>query len=260
MKSKNYIEKELINIDKKEARLRKRAYAKDLFPWKQSLEQKVPPKIRENLEKGFYYAFAIVFKKGTSIIEKTYDKENLQTEHDIYDYAVQKKGSRREYRKLHRAASNSNLKNMILTTAEGIGLGALGIGMPDLVIFTGMILKGTYEYALSYGFDYDDPLEKMWILKMLEASVSKGDEWERRNERVDQSWKQDVHVKPTEEMVKIQMKRTAKAFAADMLFMKFVQGLPLVGILGGVQNPIYYEKIMHYVQVKYQRRYLMKKK
>ena len=55
-----------------------------------------------------------------------------------------------------------------------------------------------------------------------------------------------------------QMRRTADAFAVDMLVMKFIQGMPVVGIAGGLSNPVYYQKIMTYIQLKYYKRYLMK--
>ena len=32
-------------------------------------------------------------------------------------------------------------------------------GLPDIALFTGLMLKGVYEIALSYGFDYDDEEE-----------------------------------------------------------------------------------------------------
>ncbi len=38
--------------------------------------------------------------------------------------------------------------------------------------------------------------------------------------------------------------------------MKFIQGLPVVGIIGGMGNPVYYRKIMDYIQLKYKKRYL----
>lgn len=53
-----------------------------------------------------------------------------------------------------------------------------------------------------------------------------------------------------------QLQKTSSVFAVDML-LKFVQGFPLVGVLGGAANPIYYNKIMRYVQLKYHKRYLM---
>lgn len=41
--------------------------------------------------------------------------------------------------------------------------------LPDIVIRVGVLLRGVYETALKYGFDYDSPEEKLFILKMIEA-------------------------------------------------------------------------------------------
>ena len=54
-----------------------------------------------------------------------------------------------------------------------------------------------------------------------------------------------------------QRRRTADAFAIDMILLKFIQGLPIVGILGGAGNPVYYNKVIHYVRLKYHKRYLL---
>ena len=45
-----------------------------------------------------------------------------------------------------------------------------------------------------------------------------------------------------------------------MLLLKFIQGVPVVGIIGGAANPVYYNKVMKYVQLKYRKRYLMRQK
>ena len=62
----------------------------------------------------------------------------------------------------------------------------------------------------------------------------------------------------SEEILQEQIKKTASAFAVDMLVLKFIQGMPVVGFLGGAANPVYYRKVMDYVQRKYRKRYLLK--
>ncbi|MDO4749478.1 MAG: EcsC family protein, partial [Eubacteriales bacterium] len=54
-----------------------------------------------------------------------------------------------------------------------------------------------------------------------------------------------------------QIEKTGTAFAVDMLLAKFVQGLPVVGVLGGVGNPVCYNRVMRYVHLKYRKRYLL---
>lgn len=57
----------------------------------------------------------------------------------------------------------------------GIGLGVLGIGLPDIPLFTGMVLKSIYETAISYGFPYDTEEEQCYILKLISTALSRGD-------------------------------------------------------------------------------------
>lgn len=253
------LRKELLSVQKQEAKLRKTALKQRNTGWKQKLESLIPEKVNSGLDSAFSKAFSLVFDQGRTIIEKSYKKDAILEDHAIRDYAVQVKGSRRELKKLHKSAKRSDFLNLAVTTAEGIGLGALGVGMPDIVLFIATLLKGVYETALHYGYDYTSRQEQMRILQMLAAALSTGDDWAHRNILVDNYLTWDTFI-VTEEEFKVQMQETASVFAMDMLLLKFIQGLPLVGILGGAMNPVYYSRIMKYVQLKYRKRYLLKQK
>ena len=189
------------------------------------------------------------------MIEKSYNKDAIQEDYQVRNYAVQVRSRRKELRKVKSGAHSAGVRNMALTTAEGIGLGIFGIGLPDIVIFVGVLLKGVYETALHYGFSYDTPEEKLLILKMMETALSKGEEWEEKNRTVDE-WMQNGIPAPEGDEMSGQVQKTAQAFAVDMLVLKFIQGIPVAGILGGAGNPVYYRKVMKYVQLKYRKRYL----
>ena len=47
--------------------------------------------------------------------------------------------------------------------------------------------------------------------------------------------------------------------ALDMLCLKFIQGIPVVGMIGGLGNPVYGHKILNYVRLKCYKRYLLEK-
>lgn len=251
------LQKELEQLEKRERRLERSAGKQEPPEWKKALETKVPEKVRVNLEKAFCKAFSVVFQHGNTLIEKTYDKEELQKDHEIQAYAVELKGNRRELRRMRKAAGAADLRNMALATVEGAGLGLLGIGLPDIVIFIGMLMKGVYEAALHYGFDYDSPQERLFILKMMEASLSRGEERIRADREVDAMCAAIPEPEEAKSLLKAQMDRTAEVFAMDMLLLKFIQGLPVVGLLGGAGNPVYYRRIMKYVQIRYHKRYLL---
>lgn len=253
------LNKELLVIKKQEQKMQQAALKTKPAAWKTELENRIPDKVYTGLESAFCKGFRLVFEQGRGVIEKGYNKENLKTDHAIRDFAVQLKGSRKELKRMHRHAVRSDMFNMAVTTVEGVGLGALGIGIPDIVLFLGNLLKSVYETALNYGFDYDARQEQLLILKMMQTALSNGEEWIRGNEEVDAMlFAQNAEI--TDEVFRQQIKDTANTFAMDMLILKFIQGLPLVGIIGGAANLLYHGKIMKYVQLKYRKRYLMQLK
>ena len=251
------LNKELTAVAKQEKRMEQAALKAKPAAWKIELESRIPEKVYTGLESAFCKGFAFVFNQGRPIIEKSYNKEDIQADHAIRNYAVQLKGSRKELKQMHRCAKHSDLVNMAVTTVEGIGLGALGVGLPDIVLFLGTLLKGIYETALNYGFEYESRQEHLLILKMMQTALSSGEDWIGRNREVDQMLELAT-VDITEDEFKQQEKDTASVFAMDMLLLKFIQGLPVVGIIGGTANPFYYSKVMKYIQLKYRKRYLLK--
>ena len=158
-------------------------------------------------------------------------------------------------KKIRRSARISNTRNLTATTAEGIALGLLGVGLPDIVLFLSTLLKGIYETALHYGFEYDTRREQYFILAMMKAALSTGSAWDRLDREVESLMTRET-IAVTEEALNTQIRQTAERFAVDMLLLKFIQGMPVVGFLGGAANPVYYQKVMQYVHLKYRKRYL----
>ena len=136
------LRRELLKIQTEEQKLRKKAETAKPADWKKALEQKIPEKVYTGLETAFCTGFSLVFKHGRKLIELTYKKETLKQEHILRDQAVQTEGSRRDFKQMQKNVRNAGLKNMAATTAEGMALGALGVGMPDVVLFLATLLKG----------------------------------------------------------------------------------------------------------------------
>ena len=44
----------------------------------------------------------------------------------------------------------------------------------------------------------------------------------------------------------------------ELLYLKFVQGIPIVGVVGGLSDMVYQKKISDYAALKYKRRFLLK--
>lgn len=256
-KYRKSVDKELAIVKRQEESLKKRKMSENSVQWRDTLASKVPDKVYDNLLKAFTKAFSLMFDKGLAVIEKTYNQEELADDYKIKEYAFMTKADRKSLRNIQGGAGKNNIRNMAITTVEGIGLGAFGIGLPDIVIFVGVLLKGIYETALNYGFGYESNEEQYFILKMIEVSMLKGDAWVNGNAEVDEMMELELKAEHTPTEIGNQIERTSTAFAIDMILLKFIQGIPIVGIIGGTGNPVYYNRVMRYAELKYRKRRLL---
>lgn len=169
-------EKEMAALLKKERRfLKGRAQKKDSFLNTQ-LAKYVPEKLQSTLDSAFAKAFGLIFEKGTKVIEKTYNKENRKIDYYENEYTnsvLETKKSLRAFSKKASAAGNANL---LISGAAGVGMGLIGVGLPDIPVFTGLVLKSVYEIALEYGYEYESEKERAFILWVIAAAVSYGDD------------------------------------------------------------------------------------
>lgn len=219
---------------------------------KRRLYDKLPQKLRAALELAFEKAFATVFLKGTGVIEKTFDKAELETEFDINDYSVNRKRSAKNLRRLDRPAKKSNMVNGTVAAASGFGMGLLGFGIPEIPIFVAVLLKGVYQTAKSYGFSYESEQERSYILRLICVALTGGEEQLAHNRRLDgMEYPQGC----LEEDIRI----AAKVLTDAMLLEKMVQGFPVVGALGGLANHWVYRKVARVGALKYKKRYLTQK-
>ena len=255
----NRWEKEWTALEKKEARyLMRRREEKTSSALQQKLEEKIPEKLEETLNTAFIKAFDLVFEKGTGLIEKTYNKDQQKTDYQVREYAAGLKESRKTVKAFGRQSQGTRMKNLMISGVEGVVLGLLGIGLPDIPLFTAVILKSVYEIALSYGFEYESEKEQWFILKMIETALKKGEELERNNSLLN-AWIDQNGIGETVKGRKEQSKETAAALAEALLYMKFLQGIPVVGVAGGAADTVYLKKITDYAELKYKRRFLRKK-
>ena len=91
------LEKQLRALAKQEDRLARRALQAAPPAWKSKLEEKIPAKASAALEAAFVKAFSLVFEKGTGVIEKSYDRQAIQTGFALRQHAMQVRGSRQDY-------------------------------------------------------------------------------------------------------------------------------------------------------------------
>lgn len=231
-----------------------------LEPLVDKVESKVPKTLKDALDSAFYKSFEIIFEKGTKYIEKLYNKNKIQINHNVNDYHVSRKADRKALKKIDRHAQKSAILNTSISTIEGAGLGFLGIGMPDIPLFTAMILKTIYEISLSYGFLYEIDEEKVYVLNIIKASLTSGETQHKYNLKVDKlADKIDNHINIVYDLDR-EIAHTARILSETMLTSKFIQGIPVVGVVGSISNYKIINKISNYASIKYKKRYLSRVK
>lgn len=219
------------------------------------LAKKVPEKLQIILNTGFERAFSLVFERGTQVIEMTYNRQEKKKDFTINLYADKIHATRQSLRVFSKKANQASNMNVAFSCISGIGMGLIGIGIPDIPIFTAMLLKCVYEIALSYGFDYRLESERYWILLIIEGAVSYGQHLLDINEKID-SYMYQTQM-PNDCNITEQIKRTSQALSHELLYTKFLQGLPVMGIIGGTYDAVYMNRISEYVRIKYKKRFLL---
>jgi len=256
---RDIVKKDLNKLEKKEKKIlnsKKSIIDKNLEPLVDKVESYVPEGLKETLDKAFCNAFKFVFEKGTRVIEKSYNKKKIQSNHNTHDFSFRSIKNRRTMKKIDKHAQKSNFINTSISTIEGAGLGFLGMGIPDIPLFTAMILKTIYEISLSYGYLYELDDEKVYILNLINAALTTDDEQKKYNKRVDAiSHNIDNNYGMDYDMDK-EIIRTSKILSDSMLTSKFVQGVAIVGVVGGIANYRTINKISKYASIKYKKRYL----
>ena len=255
--TKTPYEREWKDLQKKEDKFFKNRSVKKESMLNQKLSEKVPEKLQKTLDAAFAKAFSLIFQKGTSVIEKTYKKEKLEQEFQIDHYADEIKQTRKTLHKFSKKANSVGRTNIAISGVSGIGMGLLGVGIPDIPVFTALIMRSIYEIAMSFGYEYESEEEKRFILMIIEGAVSYGSNCYQINLMLDDYI--ETGVIPADYQIEEQIKKTAATLSKELLYMKFLQGIPVVGAVGGAFDVIYTKHITEYANIKYRRRFLRDK-
>ncbi len=249
---------EMEAVLKKEQAFLKRNEEKNASFLDRTLEAKVPARLQETLDKAFEKAFGLIFEKGTDVIEKTYSREKIEHTYKVDAYAAGLLENKKTLRTFTKKAQAAGSRNLLLAGVEGVGLGILGIGLPDIPLFTGMILKSIYETALHYGYSYDTEEEKYFHTAAHTGSLVlwRRSETESMNRQTDISWSRQY---PRDTTAGSRSEKPPLSSQKELLYMKFLQGIPVAGIIGGAYDSIYLKRILDYGKIKYRKRFLMDK-
>lgn len=256
--------KEKRNLAKKEEKfIRKKEimfFKEKINPLKSKVEDKIPEKLAGTINKAFEKGFYYIFAKGTSIIEKSYDVNEIKIEADVNKYRLSKEISSKNLRIIDKGVNQGKVISQGITAVEGSALGFLGVGMPDIPIFISVILRMIYEISLKYGFDYDNDREKVFILNIICFGISDADNREKYSKScdkivnlIDNNINSGVNL-DLDSMIK----ETSKNLVNTLLVSKFIQGIPFVGTVGGAVNYMVLSNISKAAKMKYKKRFINK--
>lgn len=208
------------------------------------IEKYVPEGLAGTLEAAFTKAFEIIFRDGTGIIKKTYGRGSSDNDDIVM---------------LRNRARAILAKDTVVTATEGTGLGLAGIGLPDIPVFTAVLLRNIYQLAECYGFDYESKTEQVFILKLIETGLSYGESAEKLNDELNALMEQiDNEDYTYYGLISQQIKAASEAVSKEVLYMKFIQTIPVVGAAGGISNLTCLNKVGRFAELKYRKRFIMK--
>ncbi len=214
----------------------------------------------ETMDAAFYTAFQVIFKRGTGLLGKTIPEKRLRADRYIKEYYLGKDPDARSVRAFHKSAVLSGAATTAMATAEGCALGLAGMGLPDIPILMSILLRAVYQTAVRYGFAYDTPQERYYILLLLSAALTRGPERAAFSRRADDFGRSVDHGEGPWFDLDTQMRETSKALSNAMLVVKFIQGTAIVGVVGGACNFSASRKVTEVANLKYQKRFLEKKR
>lgn len=256
-KRKNIIYKQLRQLELRERALLNKK--ENIFKLKGKLKEKIPAKLSSALNASFYAGFQLVFGKGTFIVEKSYNKYRLDLEHDLLNYMFDKHHEKKYLRELDKQSFRFKTLNSGAAAIEGGTLGLLGIGLADIPLVIAIILRTLYEIGQNYGYQHDSSQEKAYLLLLLCASLSKGVKQKEYNcllddlsYKIDNGLSVDIDLKDT-------MESASQVLTDTLLTAKFIQGIPIIGITGGLVNHLVVKKTGEFAEIKYKKRFLLRK-
>ena len=118
-----------------------------------------------------------------------------------------------------------------------------GIGLPDIPLFTGMILKSIYEVALHYGYGYDTEEERYFILKLIQVSLLYGEELGSGKSK-DRSFYGNEETSRRIRYEEAGQRYLFHAFRRAFIY-EIPSGIPVVGAAGGIYDTVYLQRIMN---------------
>ena len=248
-------EREFREVWKQEQKFLRRYETKRESPIGSAVEEIAPETLMRTLHSAFEKAFALVFEKGSGLIQKVSRQENRRQEQQVRRYALDLRENRKNLRAFSKAADRAGRSNVLLSGAAGVGMGLFGIALPDVPLFTAMLLKSVYETAEAFGFPCEGEAERLYALRLIEAALSDGEELAERGRELDAYAQTGQWSRPV--TLAVQTKATARKLSEAVLYSKALQSVPVVGAAGGAGDALCLSRVQRYAAIKYRKRFLI---
>ena len=225
-----------------------------------ALERKIasaaPDAIVETLHTAFVKAFGVVFEKGTGAILKAGGVDKRRIDYEVNVLAADQQEDKKTLKAFSKAASRAGAGNVLLSGAAGIGMGAFGVMLPDVPLFTAMLLKTVYETGESYGYRAEE--EKLFALRLVNTALTDGPSLRKKDAWLNRYIQEGQW--PDVPDVKEEMDAAARSLSRAVLYSKAVQNVPVVGAVGGAGDAVILSRVQKYAAIKYQKRFLIRRK
>ena len=253
--AKSVLEKEIARFRRSERRFLNKHQNKQPGKLETMLEEKIPDKLESTLDAAFAKAFKLIFSKGSYIISKSFSASKLINEFEGDSVQLEIFGRGKDIRKFRKRATATGTAHTMVSAVTGITLGIVGAWVPDIVIFISLVMRNLYQIAMRYGYEYDTDEEKKFMLRVIAAAVQDGEDMIAADLEINQIVKKGL--RSNESTVDQEINNAAVALSHAMLYLKFLQNIPVVGVAGGISDFVYMERISDYAALKYQRRFLI---
>ena len=253
--AKTVLQREIDRLRRAERRFLRNQLNREPTRLDMFLEEKVPVRLEATLDAAFSKAFHLIFAKGSTIISKTFSADRILEEFESDTADLEELGGGRQMRRFKRRAIATGTAHTIVSTVTGAALGFVGGTIPDIILFITLLLRNIYKISMKYGYAFDTEEEQKFILRVIAAAVQDGDDMIRANKEVNRLIREGLS--SDDSSVDDRINEAAVALAHALLLMKFLQKIPVVGVIGGASDFIYMERISDYAVLKYQRRFLI---
>ena len=258
LKKRTPWEQEFREVWKREQKFLRQYDGKRESPINSAIEGIAPEKLLLTLHTAFEKAFAMIFEKGSGLIQKVGRQEDRRQAYQVREYALDLREDRKNLKAFSKAADKAGRGSVLLSGAAGMGMGLFGVALPDVPLFTAMLLKSVYETAESFGFPCEGEAERMYALRLMEAALCEGEDLRLRSRELDFYAQHGQWSHPM--TMEAQIRVTARQVSEAVLYGKAVQNIPVVGAVGGVLDAVCLGRVQRYAAIKYRKRFLIRRR